>query len=95
MVRVFFYGLFMDPELLTEQGLNPGNTSIASLPGYQLKIGERASLLESEGACCHGTVIELDNAELQALYRGDGVEDYEPVNVDAVDSNNRSLEAVS
>jgi hypothetical protein len=45
MKSVFFYGLFMDPDLLKDKGLNPGASEPAQLAGYGLKIGARATLV--------------------------------------------------
>ena len=41
---VFFYGLFMDEELLRGKGLNPKNAEPASVDGLALRIGQRAAL---------------------------------------------------
>lgn len=76
--RVFFYGLFMDPELLRQQGLHPANPRLASLPGQQLVIGQRASLRPQTDAVAWGMLIELPAAELQQLYSAPSVQDYEP-----------------
>lgn len=95
MKVAFFYGLFMDKASLEDQGLKPANVRLASLPGYQLRIGERATLVRQEGACAYGTVMELEEDELDKLYAGRGVEDYVPVAVKAQLMNGDSIEAVS
>jgi len=95
MKSVFFYGLFMDKDLLKEKGFNPQNIKRAYLKGYQLKIGERATLAPHEGACSYGTVMELDSNELQNLYGSDGVEDYVPQTVQANTMVGEPLEAIS
>lgn len=95
MKSVFFYGLFMDKNLLKEQGFNPQNIQRAYLKGFQLKIGERATLAPQNEACSYGTVMELDSNELQKLYGSDGVEDYIPQTVQANRMTGEPLEAVS
>ena len=95
MKSVFFYGLFMDKDLLKEKGFNPQNIKRAYLKGYQLEIGERATLAPHKGACSYGTVMELDSNELQNLYGSDGVEDYVPQTVQANTMVGEPLEAVS
>jgi hypothetical protein len=95
MKSVFFYGLFMDKDLLKEKGFNPQNIKRAYLKGYQLKIGERATLAPNKGACSYGTVMELDSNELQNLYGSDGVEDYVPQPVQANTMVGEPLEAIS
>lgn len=85
MKKVFFYGLFMDEQLLKDKGLDPQNTQLASLLNYQLKIGARATLAEQNGAICHGSIMDLIDEELGSLYSGEGVQDYVPIDVNAID----------
>jgi hypothetical protein len=44
-IPVFFYGLFMDAELLRAKGTAPGGIQQASVPGFALRIGQRATLI--------------------------------------------------
>jgi hypothetical protein len=46
-VEVFFYGLFMDEELLHGKGLEPEGGEIAVIEGFALRIGQRAALVQS------------------------------------------------
>ncbi len=85
----------MDKDLLKEKGFNPQNIKRAYLKGYQLKIGERATLAPHKGACSYGTVMELDSNELLNLYGSDGVEDYVPQTVQANTMVGEPLEAIS
>ncbi|WP_223788173.1 gamma-glutamylcyclotransferase family protein [Marinicella meishanensis] len=75
---VFFYGLFMDPDLLRQQGLHPSNPRLASLPGHQLVIGQRASLRPQAEAEVWGLVMELPATELKQLYSEPSVREYVP-----------------
>ena len=95
MKTVFFYGLFMDPSLLREMGLHPMDVRIASLQGYQLRIGERATLIDIPRSRAYGTVMTLHQDELAALYAGRGVEDYVPIEVEVQLRNGNCLVAVS
>lgn len=81
MKSVFFYGLFMDPDLLRDKGLNPGVCEPAQLAGYGLRIGARATLVKSESERACGSVIELDEKELETLYGDESVADYLPERV--------------
>ena len=47
MCRGFFYGLFMDEELLRGKGLEPEGGEIAAIDGFALRIGRRAALVPS------------------------------------------------
>ncbi len=78
MKKVFFYGLFMDPDFLEEKGHNPKNVQLVYSNGYQLIIGEKASLLPKAGAKAYGTIMDLQTDELNLLYAAEGVQDYVP-----------------
>jgi hypothetical protein len=75
-VDVFFYGLFMDEALLREKGLNPEDRRLASVEGFRLVIGERATLVRSEGATAYGVLFSLMRAEVEALYSEESVSAY-------------------
>lgn len=49
-VNVFFYGLFMDQQLLEAKGVYPTDIRAAVLEGYALRIGARAALVPTSGA---------------------------------------------
>jgi len=58
-VEVFFYGLFMDEELLRGKGLEPQGDEIAAIDGFALRIGQRAALVPTPGAKVYGLVFSL------------------------------------
>jgi hypothetical protein len=76
--RVFFYGLFMDEELLRAKGLDPQEAELAWVDGLALQIGERAALVEAPGGRVHGRVFSLTYAELDRLYSEPSVQAYRP-----------------
>src|SRR3954453_3407633 len=65
---VFFYGLFMDQDLLRAKGVQPERVERASLSGMSLRIGERAALVPAPGEEVHGIIMSLTVAELERLY---------------------------
>jgi hypothetical protein len=75
---VFFYGLFMDPDILRGFGLEVGECQRARVDGPALRIGERATLVPQDGAHAYGMAYGLEAAQLQALYSADGLESYAP-----------------
>ncbi len=77
-IDVFFYGLFMDPDLLRSKGLDPINVRRAQVPGLSLRIGQRAALVEDAGGGVHGVVIALTHAEVDRLYAEPSVAMYRP-----------------
>ncbi len=77
-IDAFFYGLFMDIEVLRDAGAIPINPRRAYLDGFALRIGQRATLLPSPGARAYGMLFALTHAELDRLYARPGLEQYRP-----------------
>jgi Gamma-glutamyl cyclotransferase, AIG2-like len=77
-VSVFFYGLFMDPELLRGKGLEPVNPRRARVPGMRLCIGNRAALEVDASGEVYGFLVDLTHAEIERLYAEPGVAVYRP-----------------
>jgi hypothetical protein len=74
--EVFFYGLYMDPEVLRAQGIDGGAGRRAHVDGFALRIGTRATLVPSAGGCVHGMVYALSADDVRRLYGQAGLEDY-------------------
>ena len=74
----FFYGLFMDAEVLRQAGAEPSNIRRACVADFELQIGQRACLVRSPGAQVFGMVISLTHAEFDMLYSAPGLEAYRP-----------------
>ena len=77
-IDTFFYGLFMDPEVLREHDLAQRVGRKAVAPGFRLVIGRRAALAPEAGAQAFGMVFALEPAELAKLYGAPGLELYRP-----------------
>ena len=77
-VDVFFYGLFMDEDLLRSKGLQPENVELATVVGMTLRLGERAALVSDESGRVHGVIMTLGLHELERLYSDPGVQSYRP-----------------
>ena len=75
-INVFFYGLFMDADLLRSKGARPVNVRRASVPGFALRIGQRATLLESPNTRACGILMELTHDEIEQLYSEPSVRAY-------------------
>lgn len=74
----FFYGLFMDSDILADSRIVPGNPRRACVNDYALRIGKRATLVPSPGARAYGMVFALTHDELDRLYGAPGLEAYRP-----------------
>lgn len=77
-IDAFFYGLFMDVDLLRDRKVEPVNPRRAYVADFALHIGERATLLPSPGARAYGMLVALTHTELDRLYGAPGLEPYCP-----------------
>jgi Gamma-glutamyl cyclotransferase, AIG2-like len=77
-VDAFFYGLFMDREVLHEAGVAPINPRRAYVDEFALHIGQRATLVPSVGRRVYGMLFALTHSELDRLYAAPGLEKYRP-----------------
>ena len=74
----FFYGLFMDSEILRENQVVAVSPRRAYVDGYVLCIGRRATLVPTPGARAYGMVFALTHDELEKLYTAPDLEHYRP-----------------
>lgn len=77
-VDVFFYGLFMDAELLRARGIVPPSIRMASVPGFALRIGARATLTPAPNSRVYGVLMGLTHNEIERLYSEKSVSVYKP-----------------
>ncbi len=77
-IDAFFYGLFMDIDLLREVDVAPVNPRRAYVDDFALRIGQRATLLPSAGGRAYGMLFALTHSELERLYTAPGLEQYRP-----------------
>ncbi|WP_406054061.1 gamma-glutamylcyclotransferase [Streptomyces sp. NBC_01077] len=75
-ISVFFYGLYMDPDVLRGKDIEPRDGQQATAEGYSLRIGHKATLLRAPGTAACGMVYSLTHAELDRLYWGAGLDEY-------------------
>lgn len=74
----FFYGLFMDADILRESRVVAVNPRRAYVEDYSLRIGRRATLVPASGGRAYGMVFALTHDELEVLYNAPGLEQYRP-----------------
>jgi hypothetical protein len=75
-IDVFFYGLFMDADVLRRAGVTPSNPRHAFVDGFALRIGQRATLVPCPGARAYGMLYALTHADLERLYSAPGLDHY-------------------
>jgi len=91
---VFFYGLYMDPAILLQKGVQPRNPRQARVDGYVLCIGNKATLLRAQGQSAYGMVYALTHEEIYLLYWGAGLDEYRSEAV-LLDVENESITALT
>jgi hypothetical protein len=67
-VWTFFYGSYINLDVLKEVGLVPGQWEMARLSGYDIRIEPRANLIRADQHCVYGIVATATHAELDRLY---------------------------
>ena len=67
-VWVFFYGSYINPDVLKEVDLIPERWEVARLAGFDLDIAPRANLIRSEGSTVYGMLATATHRELERLY---------------------------
>jgi hypothetical protein len=77
-ITVFFYGLFMDVDLLLSKGVHPMHPRHARVPGFALRIGRRATLIPNAESFAYGIILELSHADIEQLYSDASVREYRP-----------------
>jgi len=74
--EVFFYGLYMDEEILESKGITIRNKRSGVAKGYKLRIGNMATLLRVEQSKAYGMIYSLTHNEIYKLYEGSGLMNY-------------------
>jgi hypothetical protein len=67
-VWTFFYGSYMNLDVLREVDLVPERHEVARLDGYDILIAPRANLVRSNGRGVWGILATATHRELQRLY---------------------------
>ena len=76
-IDVFFYGLFMDTAILRASGVaEPANPRRAFVDDFELRIGQRATVVPVAGSRVYGMLFGLTHTELDLLYAAPGLEAY-------------------
>ena len=67
-VWTFFYGSYMNLEVLRAVDLVPERIEVAQLSGFDIRIRPLANLVRSDDSCVYGIVATATHAELAHLY---------------------------
>src|SRR5438552_599868 len=71
---VFFYGLFMDQQLLDGKGVHPTDVRPAVVPGFELRIGPRAAPVPTPAGQLHGLLRRAREPHPTGLVATQGAE---------------------
>ncbi len=66
----------MDERLLAEKGIKPAEVRLGYVDGYELRIGERATLVPRPGSRAYGAIMDIAADKLAALYTEKILADY-------------------
>lgn len=69
-VCVFFYGTFMDPNILRKEGVIAEDVTPARLAGFELYIRPRVNLVHSRQSCAFGALARVTHDDLANIYSG-------------------------
>jgi cation transport regulator ChaC len=68
MVWVFFYGSYINADVVAEANLEPRDIEVASLHGWGITIAPLANVHPAEGETVYGILARATHAELERLY---------------------------
>jgi hypothetical protein len=94
LVRVFFYGLFMDQQVVRDAGVVPTVVGPGTVSGFALRIGRRAVLVPEPAAVTEGVVMDLAPDDVEKLYADSTLAEYAPQPVVVVLEGGQVLDAV-
>lgn len=84
----------MDEELLRANGVMATDIRSAVVSGFQLRIGNRATLVPAPSSRVFGRIASLSHLELEQLYSEPGLQAYKPEAVLAQLPNGETLAAL-
>jgi hypothetical protein len=92
-LKIFFYGSFMDLEVLRTLSVVPKNVETAELKNWSITFSPMATLVQSEGDSVYGTIAELSRDEVRILYTRDDLKHYNPVGITVATKQNKRVPA--
>jgi hypothetical protein len=67
-VSTFFYGSFINLDVLAKVHIVPERVDVARLSGFDVRIRPLANLVRSDQHCVYGILVTATHAELTRLY---------------------------
>jgi len=75
---VFFYGSFINLNVLREYDIEPPMIDVGVLKGYDISVAPLATLVENPERSVYGIIVRVEHEKLDRLYGGDWVKHYTP-----------------
>lgn len=88
----FFYGLYMDADLLRSLGIVASNARVARIDDFELDLRGAVKVLPKKGKSVWGVIFELSKPDLNKMYSGPKTKAYQPSQVRAVTTGGETLE---
>ena len=70
-IWTFFYGSFMNSDVLAKADVHPTRRQMARLDGWELKIAPHATLIPAQGESVFGILAQLTHSDIDKLYTRD------------------------
>ncbi len=93
LLPVFFYGLFMDMDVLRARGIHPRAIEIVTVLDHRIHLGAKAMLVPAASGRARGILALLKRHEFDALYAG--LDEYREEYVTAMHADGRRMPAVT
>lgn len=77
-VHIYFYGSFINREVLAEGGFSADNVTVARLDGFDVVRRPLVTLVPSERGAVYGILAQATHAEIDRLYGQPWVKAYRP-----------------
>lgn len=77
-VNVFFYGSFINRDVLARVDYRPEHTNVAHLNGFDIALRPLATVIHSDSSCVYGVLAKATHVELERLYGEAWVRAYLP-----------------
>ena len=87
-LEIFFYGSFMDLEVLRTVGVVPKTFETAELKNWSITFSPMATIIQSRGDSVYGAIAELSRAEVRTLCSRDDLKHYNPVDIEVATKRN-------
>ena len=93
LLPVFFYGLFMDMDVLRARGIHPRGIEVVTVLDHRIHLGAKAMLVPAASGRARGILALLKRHEFDALYAGLG--EYREEGVTAMHADGRRMSAIT